>query len=559
MKNRIIGLILCVCLCATLLTGCSLYRKNTDAKNNAIAVKVGDEIITREDVQTMYTSLYYGSNAIYRYLYTEEELTQLVVNSLVNNKVALQEAKKLVTVTEDDFDEIVADIKSVILDEIDERESEYIKANGDNIPERLCDGKDCTDPTHHHEEDTSVDPLDVYESVIVTPSVVGEQITEDKKAEKVENLIAEIKADCAAFETRQNVFNEYLAELVQAEVIDGKVSGKETALKNKIDELVDYNYDQKFVLNLEEYINSRIEITDDEVVAKFEELLRAEQEKYADGSFVKTFEGATDGTYLYMGYPSTNEGYFHVEHILLQFTKEDLAILKTLTGYGVGEDGVSADEWVAYVAARNSFVNNIIASYKTIDGKTATDGSGSELKITAADLVVSVNEIIDDTTLTDEQKAIEFRKLMYMYGQDPGMKTKNIFGYTFTANRDDLKDSSVDSKNFVDEFIDKAYELYGSISASGDVAISDNYIVTDNGIHILMAYGKTKRGAICDANAIAMKNTMISSAYGQSVYEYVYAKLLEEKKKSVYGDFIDAAKENYKIEYKLTTYKELFK
>ena len=482
-------------------------------------------------------------------------MTDFVLASLVNNKVALQEAKKLVVITEDNFDEIVSEIKTLILGEIDDREADIIKDNGDSLPERLCDGKNCTDETHNHVKEEELTPYEAYESVVPVPTVNGEAVSDGAKAQKIEALIAEIKADCVAIETRLTAFNEYLSELVQAEVLDGKTSNKEIAFKNKINDIVDNYVEQKYVSNLQEYINSRINIEPDEVVEKYKDLLREEQQKYADDSFVKTYEGATDKTYLYY---DTDNKYFHVQHILLQFDKDDVDTLKALAGYGVGEDGVSPEEWAAYVAARNSYVESISASYKSLDGTTAKDGYGNELKIAAADLVGIVNAVANSTELTNAQKATEYRKLVYIYGQDPGMQTNDIFGYTFTANRADLEDSSVDGAGFVDEFIDEAYRLYGELGTS-ECNIATNYIVTDHGIHILMVYGETQEGAVCEANENAMKSTIISDAYGQSVYEYVYAILLEERQKTEYNNFIDAAKENYNIEYILTTYDEIFK
>ena len=576
-------------MCFSFFAGCSLYRENSNAKKAAVAIKVGDEVVTREDVQNFYNSLYYGSNAIYRYIYTEEELTDLVVNTLVNNKIALQEAKKKVVITSEDFDEITNSIKESILGTIDERERAIFEKKGESIPERICNDDDCKDETHHHEK--TADPFVEFESSKVEPSVVGEPVTNAEKKEKTAALIVEIKSNCAEFETRKTAFSEYLAELVQSEVLAGKTTNATRAFENKINELIESYEEQKYIENLEEYINSRIEITDDEVIEKYKEIIKEQKQKYTDGSFAKTYESATNDTYLYMDY--SNGGYFHVQHILLQFDDADLLELKALTGFGVGldeyrylkglewlaEDGshtkenapaicyfpaddedVSAfrslDDWKSYLSIRAGYVGNISSEFKNLDGTIAKNEQGEKLKISAAELVEKVEAITNDTELSDLEKAQEFRKLRYQYGTDPGNETNDIFGYVFTTDIAKLDDSSLSAKGFVGEFVEEAYRLYGELGSS---AIASSYVITDNGIHILMAYDKTKNGEICEPTKTDMENTIISLVYGQDVYDYVYALLLKEKEEKAFNEYVDSVRDGYNIEYKLTKYKEIFK
>lgn len=639
MKKRFLGLILALCLVIPTFVGCSLYTKNTEKINSAVAIRVGDEVITREELQNTYTTYYnYG----YSYVYPNaDDLMDYVVRTLVSQKVALITAKKTVKITEEDFDKIIETIKESLLDAIDSREKTIYENKGEELPERLCDGKDCTIESHEHKEEEKSEPYKPYESVIVKEITdLGVAIPDSAKTQKIAELIAELTKECQdsvekyGNNYRLSALNEYIAELVQVDAINGKKTEKHAAFKAQVEQMVNYYEEQRYVEKLQEYVESKIKIEDSEVLDKYQELLNIEMQTYAGDSFATAFEKSDNkNMFLYYGYATTEEdkdavneedkikdignknGYLHVQHLLIQFSDEVKAELSKLPGYGKSEKELrfhlgqqwldtsiagnenntkenapeycwfpetdedkntaatfmSYKEWTAYINLRDTYISGLKTTYKDPEtGKTAVyeDGEhkGESIYVTLNDVIEEINATFAECD-TDIEKAQAFRKLMFKYGSDEGMfkvdTTTEVMGYVLPADQTKFSnDIGNNASGFVGEFVVGAYKL-----AKAGGLVSDE-VVSDYGVHIMLNLGETKSGAVVELNRedaaaeaatiTAMKDTYLSKSYGQSVYEYVYSKILTEKKSSAYTDFINEKKADIDIEYILTTYKKVF-
>lgn len=608
MKKRILGLVLCLFMASTCFVGCSLYKKDTSKGSKTVAIRVGDDVITREEVQSAYTTYYnYG----YGYSYSQNDLFDMVVRNLVNQKLALQYAKKNINISEEDFEDILKSVKEALDDAIDSREKDIIERNGDEIPERLCtDGTNCTNKNHNHETEEKTTPFKPYESVIPTPiEYTDPAVSDEKRAQMTKDWLDALVAEYAAIATRKQAFNEYRAELVQVSIINGKQKGRDQAFNEKLDELVKSYEESKLVEKLQKQVESKIEISDDEVLAKFNELVNIEKQTYAGDTFKDAFEKSdSKSTFLYYGYKNgenENNGYIFVQHILISFSDEVKAELSKLPLYSMSErehrfhlgekwlkDGNAKEdapeyyffpetedelketagyhtyeEWENFIEIRNQYVDGLTTNIVDPEtGKTEFEEDGVTKKtITLAEIKEKLTALESDTTKTDAEKAQEFRKMMFMYGSDPGMfnvgYTTEVMGYVLPADQTKLSsDIKNNSSGFVGEFVAGAYDLYNAAKAAGkNFAIATEPSIASFGAHFLMFVGETKEGAICEANIEAMKNTLISASYGQSVYEYVYSKLLDEKKKTAYSDFLETKKADIEIEYKLDTYDKIFK
>lgn len=612
MKKRIFGLLLALCLVVPAFAGCSLYGKDSKKVSDAVAIRVGDEVITREELQNAYTTYYnYG----YGYMYDQDQLMDFVVRNLVNQKVALIAAKQTVKITVEDFDDILASIEESLVEAIDERETAIYEKAGEELPERLCSDTNCGVESHKHEDAEESEPYAPFESVVVTPITdLGVQISDEERAQKVAEFVAKIKTECQEIPTRLNAFNEYLAELVQVDAIEGKTTEKNSAFQAKIDEMIEYYEEQKYVEKLQEYVESGIEISDEEVLKKYNELLDIEIQTYAGGTFSDSYEDAeSKSMFLYYGYENVDEdgndaenGYLRVQHLLIQFSDEVKAELAKLVGYGISEKEyryhigqqwlkkggtkddapvyawfpetdaekneaaayLSLEEWESYVAIRETYINNLETTYLDPEtGKKVTDKDGNELTKTYAEVMAEIQAVAawaKQSGETDAQlrarQAQEFRKLMFVYGSDTGMfrvgYTTEIMGYSLPADMTKFSNDIGNNVNgFVGEFVVGAYEL-----ATTGKLIGDKAVMTDLGAHVMLNLGSTKTGAVCEASIQAMKDTLLSISYGESVYEYVYSQILTEKKENAYNDFLIAKKEEMKgkIEYNFVSYDKVF-
>ena len=617
MRNKFLSILVCLLLVAPIFVGCSLYKKDDSKTASNVAIRVGDEVITREEIQNAYTTYYnYG----YGYMYDQDQLMDMVIKSLVNQKLGLIVAKKIIVITEENFDEIIEKIEESLKGEIDERERAIYEKAGEIVPERICDDTNCDEPSHNHEEEETSSPYNPYESVVLTPTPENEiEITEQLKLSKISDFIAEFKTECKQYASRFTALNQYIAELVQVEEVKGNKVYKEQAFQNKIDEMVEYYMDQKYVEKLQEYVESRIEISDQEILEKFTELVNKEKQTYAGNTFADAYEDSqSKNMFLFYGYENIDEdgefaenGYIRVQHLLIQYSDLVKADLAKLPGYGISEKEyryhlgqqwldtstpeephtienakdymwfpetdedknevatfISQDEWLSYINIRNSYLNSLTTTYLDPEtGKKVVDKAGVELTKTLEEVLQEINEVANWVAQNGEsqaqlmaRKAQEFRKLMYIYGSDEGMfqvgYTTEILGYSLPADQTKLSSEiGNNASGFVGEFVVAAYDLYNSSKL-----ISDSAVLTDHGAHILLNLGKTNAGVVCENNIESMKDTLLSLSYGETVYDYVYSIILEEKTNSAYSDYlIEMKKElNNEIEYILSSYEEIF-
>ena len=480
MKKRILACLLILLVFIPSLVGCSLYNKDTNKINSAVAIKVGDEVITREDLQNAYTSYYnYGYGSIYN----QSELMDFVVKSLVAQKVAIITAKQIINITQDDFDDILSSVLDALTSAINEREIAIFDKLKEEIPERLQDTS----------EETS-QPYKPYESVIVTPITdLGVAITSEQRNNKIAEFISSFVQECKQFSTRLNAYNDYIAELVQVDLISGKHTDKDEAFKNKINSMIEYYEDQKYIDKLQEYVESQISISDDEILTKFNQLINIEKQTYAGNTFADSYEKSdSSSTFLYYGYINENEdgepvenGYINIQHILIQFSDEVKAELSKLIGYGISEkeyrfhlgqqwiaaggdntkenaplycwfpetdeelnetvNYLSLEEWESYVSLRDSFISSLTTTYLDPEtGEKVVDEFGNEKTKTLSEVLDEISNLINDAQKTDAQKAQEFRKLMFIYGSDDGMfnvgKTTEVLGYSLPADMSKFSD-----------------------------------------------------------------------------------------------------------------------
>ena len=94
-KTKILAIVLCVCMCLSVLTGCSLVVKNTKKDNAKVALKVGNTVITKEELIEDYNRFYQQNSSYFMY-YDTDKIMQIFYESVVANKIVLIEAQKLI-------------------------------------------------------------------------------------------------------------------------------------------------------------------------------------------------------------------------------------------------------------------------------------------------------------------------------------------------------------------------------------------------------------------------------------------------------------------------------
>ncbi len=297
---------------------------------------------------------------------------------------------------------------------------------------------------------------------------------------------------------------------------NGGISATYTALADSfvIEYLVGRSQREQILVKLlQEYIESTVAVTEEEISSYYANLLQTQRNSFAT---VSEFTSAASSGNLIVYFPAST-GYFFIKHILIPFSE---AQTKQISDYKSSALNVSQEDVTAY---RNSLASQI-KSYAHIDG----ENSGDEL--TVAQIVEEINRTVAQTS--DRNKVKEFTKLMYKYSTDTS-GFGQIYGYSETVEE-------TANETYVAEFAKAARELY----ATGKVGAISGEVVTDYGVHILMlsALADEERVVGLDEYAAASDNRTVKQQIEDIIYndklDDIYSKWSQENIRANYLDSV---------------------
>ena len=534
MKKKILTILLS---CAILFTsagvfsGCGiLHQNNKRYYADAVAI-VGEEEVTRNEVLTMFNYYYYTAG-YYQYGYTEEQVYKMVLESLIKNKILVQEAKKLPECQIDDADRayIWEQVFSNVSSQIDSHESEIKKIYGVEEEEK--------------EQTTSaVTPFSEYERKTSTTKLA--QATEVKTKEQwLESIKSEANEQTNKY--RYLAYRKYVNELARnAEKYDNKVGTNEEVLDNELNRLYTYYEESRLVSKYTAYISSKLSITDAEVMDKYNEIIKKQIQQYSVTGAYDSAITSTSNTDLVIYRDNCSEkSYFTVQHILLKFADYDdsIEISSSIKGasqelsehryfvYQKGQGSLEQEYEEEYLQDREEFANrdgSLDLTYiNPTTGETDKDDDGNEKKFTTIEdfekLLFGAEGVYtkyESSEITASELAEEFLKLKYSFSKDSNVtdltNLTNLVGYTFSCNEED-------DNGYIAEFSETAYDLYDEYVASNGTKYGIKKVVTNFGVHYIMFTGVASDTTL----TLDDKFTMVRN---ETVYDYIYDSLLTDK------------------------------
>lgn len=542
MKKRIcsIFIMLCMMVCSLFaFTGCNLYHQNDKRFSEEVVACVGNEKITRNEVLTWFNYYYYSA---YMYSqYTEEEVYELALNNLVKYKIILAEAK-----ANDDIVLSISD-QNDIWRQVFEYVDSVVDGYEDEIRKRY--GLEVEEEEEKEEEEPVV--FKPYERAELNYS-----ITYDQNDTVLKNVYEEPKKEDNYY--RYLGFQKYLNELKKSSELYGEKLTAEKAFKKELNNYYTYYEAQKYVQKYNDYCLGDIKVTDEAIVQRYTEIINTQMQDYLAGkSYVSSVTNSSNKD-LVLYHAQT--GTFSVQQIVLSFS--DMTKVKhnnseaQASEYLFSLDGFvfDAEESTtiekpyvdAYLKERENYAFNdsdsLDMTYIDPDTGKTTDEYGEEIVRTFDDLKLELEEIKADyleaynkvgATAAEKEKAIRdyvqaFYKLKFSYSKDSGVTDLttvfNKVGYVFPAAKADMTTS------WVSEFTNAAYELYDTYKTDG--TYDYKIFVSNYGVHIMMFTGTYEAGPIAQSSVESLKATYFTNTTDQTVYDYIYDLLLNEKQNS---------------------------
>ncbi len=575
MKKKLISIMLTFTMIITsafIFSGCGILQNNNKRYYADAVAKVGDEVVTRNEVLTMF-NYYYYSYGYYQYGYSEEQVYTMVLESLIKNKIIVQEARKLeeCKLNDDDRAYIWEQVFENISSQIDSHEAEIKKIYG--IEEDSEENNNSTETKFTE-----------YERATAESELAKAEVVKTKE-EWLKSIQSE--ADEKTNKYRYLAYRKFVNELVKsAKMYDKNVGSEEEILEQEIDRLFKYYEESRLVAKYTALKTATLSVTDAEINDYYNELKRKQSQSFQASGAYESAITSTSSTELVVK-RSASTKYFTVQHILLKFADYDdtievstnvkgasqyLAQLPYFT-YQKGSGSIESQLEEEYLKARENYASeegSLDLTYiNSTTGKTNCDDDGNEKKLTKlSEFDVIINKIVDDynnalstyneSEKTEEDKktlqnaertlAEEFFKLKFSYSKDSNVtdltNLTNLIGYTFSQNKSD-------SNSYVAEFSETAYELYDEFKDNQTYGIKK--VVTNFGVHYIMFTGEVK------AEDLVLEDTF-TMVRNQTVEDYIFDKLLSDKVTNKINDLTSLLYNEYKsngdVEIICKTYEE---
>lgn len=569
-KLKLFSLLICVCICLSFFTGCSLFPKNEDADNDAVMLTIGETEITKQDIINSYYS-FYQSNYYYFMYASETQILEVFYDTVVKREIVLAEARELIKnetikLTQEEYDEIWNDTFDFIYSQIDTKEKNILLLEDDDeekLPKRLQKQEEDKDIYKH--EPYEFEPIVQVDYKTVTKG------TEKAYNDKIEEFFTNIYKYNASTEEdtrdmqpiaeseiskRTEAYEIYISDLMLSAKANGKNSNKDVVLEEEIKRVYNSNFESALYSKYQEYIETLSAGTDDgefdneyndKVIAdKYKELLNASTESNTLQENYISVITSTDTESLILYHYQGEYKYFTVQHVLVSFDDDTLETLKDIPGYDTSKDAMFRK---AYEQVRATYVSDQMATtYRDYETGKYVIKSGTENEkdtITIESILENYNAELANiegyASMTAEEQARQrtllFNKYAWIYSGDTGSLTNDklsgILGFTISSETDE-------HGTLVKDFANGARALYEAY-ANGSKAIGEviSPVISDYGVHLMMLTGVYDKEEIVsttgktDAQIVEeLDKTYISNMTNQTFYEYIYDMI----KESVVGD-----------------------
>lgn len=595
-KTKLFSLLICLCLCLSIFTGCSIGSTKSDLDMDEKAFTIGSKTYTQQEVVDLYSNFYAQNSGYYPYYSDYQEIIDIFYKNLFLQEIIEEKAKDIVVLSDEDVKDVLDQTYDYFAKQVNTIEKGILSLNGVDVEkdegyERLKTSSGEDTALKYEEYNAKDNKVEYIDFKNVTPAgevnidneiaKLKEKIAKiyytEEDEERVEHTIAE-----GQVETRKQAFEKYLANLMFSAKVEGQSKSKEVVFAEQYKEVYEGFYDSKIQERYQDYIESTTagytdgttvvasKYSAEAIVKKYKALLNASYENNTlPENYVEVLTSSKkDALILYHNETGSKveDKYFSVQHILVEFDEETLEILKNTNGYNADSDLIYR-EYYEQVRALYVDETKMSVSYRDENGNVVMDGD-KEAKATIAQIKAEYEtELAKIASPTEKDKTMLFNRLSWKYSADKGSLTNDLsnrLGFTISNEQDNHGD-------WVKDFANGARELFNDgVSQVGDY----KSVVTDYGVHIMMITGVYEAGALVEVEGKtdeqiveALKSSYVSNMSNQTLYEYIYDMLVEElvgDNGTFYSDYrnqllLDYEEAGILVKHNILTYDELDK
>lgn len=518
MTKKIIGFILSLAMCFTVLTGCNLFEHNTRKDYMQVVATIdsiedeqivdGEKIPFKSEKKNIYkyqlvNTLNQNASNYIQQGYSVEEVVKQFLEQLIISELVFIEADRMIAfkeivwrdgtvkVTNEDGEEVpdytdYNRVKELVYNSIDSTLTSIRKeilTEYDNDLPTVEDATGDSETTYPVKEEEKEDEEEIPQTEKFEPDKArwpgfyGDADTKAlgretmrrfiellHKSANPENNFSVTNEDVKAFkkddEEINRIINEQGIEYVYGMIYDTHYI--EVLLKDNVERQVKLE-------RVQDYMSKRVTVDQREVQERYNSMLEDQIRQYdAD---ISAYNSAIKGGSSEILYTPSSK-YFYVKHILLPFSDEQSARLKAKQNSGTYSD-----------AEIKSYRDGLVSETVVYPHK---DGENDLSRPMSVEQVFTQVKSAMKTVESDPYEAERlFDDFIYTYNTDPGI-FNNAKGYIVENKLEDGE-----SETYMKEFAEGARELYKNYKVG---MVLDDYVVTDYGVHIMYLASTTKAG-----------------------------------------------------------------
>lgn len=576
--TKVIALVIVMVLAVSMLCSCDMITTNTLKYRSQTAITVGDETVNVGDFLDTYTSYYYQYYSyIQQNYFTTEQLFELVVSSLVQIHIRIDEYKHLADENGNVYTHDYVDVYKNS-EYLTQAETEFAIKYALNSMYKSFDNylemeiAKFYDLAEAKEEDTSRDftEYDVVDTTVASPYAeykYQQTMDEDEIDERIDlsNLPTSFaELGFSAEDTYENnqllaekvdEINDRIVEYVKAQA--GYEEGDEedapvvTAEEYKVfeqraakeykraaDGSYGYTFDLAFDTQVESTIKSMIAVKYNYTFYKQVEadanLIQTLTDNWANdksaleaaynlapSKFVQAIEGLESTDFVFSVPSQFADSYVYTKNLLIQFSDEQSAALSSVASR-LGSDSVEYQEYRAWLAGQ-IVAENFSEAYEDVDFDDYTDQQKAEntfFQYVSGTNVQLISGTALETALNGSLDEDTFVQLMKDYNTDVGQHSR-VYDYVV---RVDGTPSNYKAQ-WVEEYVTatkSALDSFNNGGAGYGIAISDY------GVHVVYYTGKLAQQDGTFTLDSIYDLTTHQSRYFQSYYDAKSQALLDE-------------------------------
>ncbi|MGN1201201.1 MAG: hypothetical protein ACI4R8_02935 [Candidatus Caccovivens sp.] len=508
MKRKFGALLLCLMMCLSVFTGCSLVERNDKNYYEATVATISytngqTENITKRELLTAYNS--YGYNYVDNYGYTREKAIEETLNSIVNNRLTLMAVENYYKenpsegemlngneqsyIWDKTYDALYSNLKSYFEDavegttpnEVEAEKSLYTPFDKQVYLDEELNLRKTTPATTVREDYDGLRNGVYYNYELVEDGVqTYRELMYNKLVPNAENL------DEQSYRAWKNALNKYLADVRKNYSYMDLKDDKKCFLfeMDRVYKILKDNYVvEKYSVIFNEQNHQGVDIsniTASDVLAYYSAKVREDYTKYYVQNDVSSYASAMlsnigDVDYILEGKDASQ--YFYVASIKIGLTEDQKTELK---------DYQSQRDAGTITATRYEELEAQIYASASVTVRDSKTGKETEKTISASNLLQMIKDDVNKPSFTAEEKAEAFRQYLYLYNSDDALKGADyntVFG--LNSSNEVLANSTFSEMTDVKDAIKALYN-------NGDAQIGDmtELVKTDDGYYIFFYAGK---------------------------------------------------------------------